>query len=363
MAAAQQQLIAAETQRRRRRQIDGCLRQSHDAAHRAVAWRGQRDVAAATRVALEESHPDFADMNARRTTGYMFLIAMLFAVCILDILVFGPTAEYLARVFLGGHPRLILAARFLIPAAFLLIELGIASKLYFASQGTDAARARGGATYWTWACIALLFSFVTPALVISTQMAAYPGDESERLAMIFRWQVMALVIIAFVTHLLVIFGGQAAHEAKTYVTYRLRHRRASRQIASTDAAFEHEAQQATSAFGTYLRTLNEHNTATPQSPVAPGPFDTVARELINERYGYEIIQSPTAAVAGTAPAPEVNGGAAPAAATPRPTPPPQGAPAPPPAPPADEAGDDAMSEYYRTLLARQVREQEGEVRP
>jgi hypothetical protein len=360
MAAVQQQLIAAETQRRRRRQIEGCLRQSHDAAHRAVSWRGQRDVATASRVALEESHPEFADMNARRTTGYMFLIAMLLAVCVLDMLIFGPSAEYLARVFLGGHPRLIFASRFLIPAAFLLVELGIASKLYFASRGTDATNARR-AVYWTWFGIALLFSLVTPALVIATQMAAYPGDESERLAMIFRWQMMALVIIAFVTHLLVIFGGHAGHEAKTYVTYRLRHRRSSGQAVSADAAFEQEAQQATNAFGTYLRTLNEHNAANPQSPVAPGPFDTVARELINERYGYEIIQSPNAAVAGTAPAPDVNGGTAPAAVAPGPTPPPQGAPAPPP--PADEMGDDAMSEYYRTLLARQVREQEGEVRP
>lgn len=383
MAAAAQQL-AAEAQRRRRRQLDQCLPETHRAAHRADQWRSTHQETTTRREQLEDAHPELIDLNGRQVVGYLLLVLMLGALYLVDLLVFSPTAEYLARTFLSGHPWLQTVARFLIPLCILLIELGLASKLYFARE--EAARAGSrGASYWFWFLLALLFALVMPTLVIATQMAAHVETVSERMEIIYGWQMVALVILTFVTHLLVIFGGRPSHDAKTYLLYRHRHRSLSRAIRQQDAGFEREAQNATLSFSTYLRTLNAYNDATPQARVTPGPFDAVTRHLINERYGYEVIQSPSVNNPGNGAAGVNPNGGAPASPTgasarqPNPSPSPRpaqtGSPSSTtPTPPAgasmptasaqaadDAQGDAAMEEYYRTVLTQQVRNQDSEV--
>ena len=132
-----------------------------------------------------------------------------------------------------------------------------------------------------------------PAVAIGTHLTATFDTEDSGLTMGLDIVTLGLAILALVTHAGILFAGSSAHEAKAFVVYTYKHRGFQRNIRVETKLLENRRQAVRSAFTNYMDRLGTHNKSYPTHRVDPGPFDVVARNLINEIFGYEIIQLPT----------------------------------------------------------------------
>jgi hypothetical protein len=242
------------------------------------------------------------------------------------------------------------SARAFIPAGIILVEIAIAIQLTSARE-ESSEYGNSSVGFWSWLAIGILFAAFMPVTVIATHLAANVDNTDPNLAAAFNWQAVGLAMLALVAHVSILFGGNLAHEAKAFLTFKVVQGSLRRQSRSQGAIFERHAQAACISFGAYMHRLAGHNPNYPGSRIEPGPFDVVTRSLINERYGYEIIQTPNGAV--------TNGG--------------NGS-QPPPTPPSpenqgstertsEENNADGENDYLRTILSRKMRDEDSEVRP
>lgn len=353
----------------------------HRQAHRADEQRHESTMAARSQSQLDRNHPQFMNLSAtREVVFYLFAVGLL-CVYLVDLLLFGGAAHALARSSFPNNPVMAALLKFVIPVAFLGVELYLATQLYAAKYGT-AQEAATPRHRWFYRFLAVIFAVVMPIFVIANHASTRKALESGQLAALSRAQVVALIIVAFVSHAIVIFGGRPAHESKSFILYDLRRRGWRRQINRFNAGFEQEAQEATNRFNQYFQQLQDFNQQQSNRAIPPAEFDALTRALINERFGREVIQVANNPAAGNGGGQSQPGGAQqPAAATlavpkpatpttppPPPPPPPPVRSAPPPVAPAAAAAAtvappdaDGENEYLRQILQSRIRQADAEV--
>jgi hypothetical protein len=376
------------------------LRETHRHAHQADRYARDQQEASTEVERIEETHPEFTDLGIGWSVLYWTLVAVLPIVYLIDLMLFYQTAVAISRYAFTHRTWMVGLACYLIPFLLIGVELYVASQMY-AARHRESTADNLRRSQREWLTLAVVLMIVMPALVISTHPALASWNSTDYQSRLLTWQLVGFVALVVVTHFAVLFGGDTAHNAKAYATFSGYRFWLRRKVQGNEAEYERGAQNAVETFRDYWETLNEHNHLNREAPIAAGPFDSVTRELINQRYGYEVIEAPRAANAGNAaPAGNTgaagagnNGGAPPApAAAPGPTqppapavPPPGGAghpPTPGPVASPDEAVAQAasttpheaaatpagngygggMEEYYRTLIYGQVRDAESEVR-
>lgn len=293
--------VETQAQRRLRQALDHFIALLAASAQKLARSRAQSQAAAASLHALATANPELRQVSFSHRAGYLLLLLFLPAVYLLDFLLFGPTAEYFARRSFPASPGLVALACLVIPAGFLLVEVAIAMQLFFARQ--EAAKFRDTYDHVLWLLLGLFFALVMPSQVLATLLAAQPAVSSPRLALVFHAQLLGLVLLTFVAHVAVLFGGRLAHEAKAYLAFSLQRAwlRAQQQRAEMRAA------QALAAFETaaakYWQLLLEWN-AQFSPRLAPGPFDRSTQKLFAERFGdapFPAQASPAAPPADAAP--------------------------------------------------------------
>ncbi|MBS1790505.1 MAG: hypothetical protein JST85_22480 [Acidobacteria bacterium] len=353
----------------------------HRHAHRADERRHESTMSSRSLSQLDHSHPQFINLSATREVVFYFFAAGLLCVYLVDLLIFGGAAHALARSSFPNNPVMAALLKFVIPVAFLGVELYLATQLYAAKYGAgkEAATPRHRRFY---RFLAVIFAIVMPIFVIANHASTRKALESGQLAAISRVQVVALIIVAFVSHAIVIFGGRPAHESKSFILYDLRRRGWRRQIHRFNSEFELEALEATNQFNQYYQQLQDFNQQRPNRMIPPAEFDALTRALINERFGREVIQVANTPASGNDGSQSQPGGgqqAVATAASPKPLIPPPVSPPPPPfQPPVDHAltpagadaatasapaseGADGENEYLRQILQSRIRQADAEV--
>jgi len=350
MPAAQAQMrVVTEGERRSRRQIEPLPGRVRLHAREATARRLDRTAADSRLQELVRQHPELAQPNLRDTMRHWLSVCGLVAVLLFDCVISAPTAQYLAGTYLGIEGVGMFASVIAFALAVVLVEL------YF-SVCRYSAREEGEASFWLWQGAAIVMLLIMCGLVAATQLASAEAPDRDG---VFWLRCGALVLLAMILHGAVLFGGRYAHDGKAYVTFTLRRGGLSRQIALDGRVAEQAARRAGDVFGAYMAQLTAFNQAYPDARIDPAMFDRETQQLLEQHFGYPVIETRTPPPRDNAQAPE--GG--------RPAPPngsdgngshPVGVNA--GTPPAADAGD-GENEYLRSLLNRRMREDEAEVRP
>jgi hypothetical protein len=354
----------AERQGRRRLQrlLDEIIKLSHrssEVQHQCQSLQGQLDQ-------LSAMHPEWMTPNYRQIAGFGACLIFLLGVYILDYFLFTPVAEFLVGQSIRSSWQAIEIAKALTPATIIMLEVYIAVQIYFARE--EAADYGGKSAIWAWCAIGGVFALVMPCAAVATSLAAQLGINNDQGATAFRFLTGGLACLALVAHTAVLFGGHPAHEAKAYVFFRLKHGQLQRRLRNGRADIGRKSRGAGRVFTIYRNRLEQHNAAF-QPRIDPGPFDLITRSFLNEHFGYEVIQAPrnddtqnaidqppTTPVPGTdqAHATEETNGRNNQARTTQPNNMSAG---------AAEPADNGEADYLRTILERQVRNDESEVRP
>lgn len=353
------------------RAINQRLRATHTAVHRVAGLSRDIGQAETALTNLQTANAPLAQATADQFGGHLVLGLALPAAYAVDYFLFSPSVEFLVGGSLGRPAWEVELAKFVAPAAVLLVETGISILRAHAEDDAAAFGSRRAFSFWT--VMGLAMALVMPAFAIATQMAA-----RESLSHATMLLIAALGLLAFLIHAVVLFGGQRFRSAKAFFLFKLQQMSARSRVRRLEDRRAQARENVTGTFSDYFQRLNAYNTAYSQARIEPGPFDATARREINDLFGYEIIQSPPAAGGG-------NVGNAPSPGTPPPgappNPPPPFVPPPPPPPPpvrpapppptattATATGTspntnavDGENEYLRQILESRIRQADAEV--
>src|SRR5581483_12380722 len=114
------------------------------------------------------------------------------------------------RVF--RSPMMIQLSSVMGPAMVLTLEVGVGMQLWFARQRKAETEEWG--SWVAWLTVGLFLAFVMPFLAVATALASRPEMSDANMERSFLFQTASLAILAFVGHVLVLFGGESAHGAK-----------------------------------------------------------------------------------------------------------------------------------------------------
>ena len=248
----------------------------------AIGRRYFRDAAKAERLvaernAYEEAHGEVARLTLLERVEYVTYMIGLLCVYGIDVFLFGAAAQYIAS-FVGGEGDLwTVLAKYATPACFLgievMISLQIAKSRHAERFGFGSSAARSG-----WIAIGILAALVMPlAAAAAAHAAGEVADDTTPILMI-----IVLAVISFAAHVLVLFAGRLAQEAKTYLTYALvygvKKRRAQRAIDRARA----DIAALNSLFISYVHAWRAHNAKYAALP--SGPFDHEVVALLQRQF-------------------------------------------------------------------------------
>jgi hypothetical protein len=229
------------------------------------------------RDAYEEAHGEVGRLTLLERVEYVTYMIGLLCVYGIDVFLFGASAQFVAG-FVGGDDDLwTYLAKYATPACFLgievMISLQIAKSRHAERFGFGSSAARTG-----WIAIGILAALVMPlAAAAASRAAGVVADDSAPILMI-----VVLAVISFAAHVLVLFAGRLAQEAKTYVTYAVCHgikkRRAQRAIDRARA----DIAALNSLFISYVHAWRAHNAKYTALP--SGPFDREVVELLRRQF-------------------------------------------------------------------------------
>jgi hypothetical protein len=234
-------------------------------------------IAAAAKDAYEAAHGAVGKVPLIKIVEYFIYAAGLVCVYGIDILLFGTSAQYVASL-LGGEGSLwASAAKYAVPAFFLGLEVLISIKIERARQ---EERFEFGSTWArrAWIALGVLVALVMPLAARAT--AESVGVVAENQVPVL--MVAVLGIVSFAAHILVLFGGRVALEAKTYLAYtagrqfhktrtKIKERKAAMTLAEVNAAFI-----------SYVHAWRAHNGR--HDPEPSGPFDKDVVEFLRRQF-------------------------------------------------------------------------------
>ena len=167
---------------------------------------------------LETNNPEHAVAGCDAVAKYFSALAALAFAYLLDLILVGVVAEYLAEEHFPNVRWLSAAARFFVPLALIGVENAIGAHMY------ELDRQAGGRVTSVgriWRLLGIMWALVIPAIVFGAQAVLHPqtlrsARQGEALLM------FALVFVAFALHVFVLFGGELNRVAQGYALFALR---------------------------------------------------------------------------------------------------------------------------------------------
>jgi hypothetical protein len=252
-----------------------------------VDLRRHESEAMSKRTELETAHPEWVQHNSRNATGYAIILMAILAVYCLDVMLFGPTAQILSEKAFDDMHIVAKIARFLIPAAVILIEIAVGLQIYSCRKERQDYH-KGVGELLIWIMFGISLCVVMPALVVGTNLVQVSLEDNEVSKTGLYWQLVGLVALALAMHLPIIFNGRTAHEAKSYYAFCMKHNTQERIIHSCKNTVDKERNALRTDFEKYYDLLQRHTEAY-GSNINPGLFDIATRDAINEIYGREMV--------------------------------------------------------------------------
>lgn len=236
---------------------------------------------------LKAAYPEWTEHNARAMAGFLFIVVLPIATYFLDVLICGPTAEVLAERAFYGVASMVWVNRMMIPMAIVLLEIAISLKIYFAIRDAEIYHVVHKSLY-LWYTVGILFALVMPSLVVST-ILVQQSFESSSVQNALLWQLFGLVALTLAMHIMIIFGGHLAHEAKSFFTFKAKRASYVRGIKRSNRKHGRHARSFSASFDVFRTLLNEYRQEH-QDNYCPGPFDAITRKFATIIYGYDVTQ-------------------------------------------------------------------------
>ncbi|HEX8253386.1 MAG TPA: hypothetical protein VF846_09580 [Thermoanaerobaculia bacterium] len=135
-------------------------------------------------------------------------------------------------------------------------------------------------SYFVWAALGCVMALVMPLTAVYTATSVQVvADDSAPIIML-----AILAIISFAAHVLVLFGGKLAHDAKTYYLFNTKHTRLSNQLAADHRLVRKRLKKLQLLFIPYVHHWKKHNST--YAYVEAGPFDNEVAELLRRHFPY-----------------------------------------------------------------------------
>jgi hypothetical protein len=339
-------LAQSERQLVLRRRLDSRMTDMRDRARRAAAERQ------AERAADEELQRTAAEnltlvkATASERVFYGVMLAALPTVYIIDVMLLGPVAEFLASEGFAENSLIVRLAPFVVPAMIIGLET-VVGAFRMAAYREYLAGDAGVGSYKTLTVLATLLALFIPAAGVALYLREDTAVPETAVGAAVLFLPIALpIVLSLACHLCILLGSRRMHEAKTWWTVTRKCSQLRAGIERRRQTFARESTAAADLLPLYLQDLDEYNGAF-QPPLAAGPFDQSTRAIVNEVYGYEAIRT-------AATPPEAGRAASPVAAPKTPT----------GSSTAGAQGDrpDADAPDWEALCALQQRDDESEVR-
>jgi hypothetical protein len=325
-----------------RRRLDERLRQMRSHARGAAAARQAQVEAEQRRNRLTAEHAALASPSPAELVFRAVMLAALPTVYLIDVILLGPVAEFLASAGFPENSLVVRAAPFVVPVMIIGLEM-VVGAFRLAAHRKYLAGDRGPWLFRTLtvaaACLALFLPMAGLALYWDAQ-TTMPATRIAQAVMVL--PMMLAIVLSLTCHLCILLGAGEIHEAKAWLVFEMLRRYLQSQAESRRQTFVRKSTAAADLLVPYLRDLDEYN-ASYQPPLTAGPFDDQTRAIINGVYGYEVLR---AAPTAPRPAPERRAevGAEPAPA------------------PTDPAATAPDGPDWQALAARQRYNDEAEVR-
>lgn len=259
-----------------RRSLGVQVRRINHLVHRYLRQQAAGAGSTEMRPAAEEQS-EGTDVSFGKAVEYAVMALGLLCVYILDLLLFGPFAEYITGSVSGFGGVFALLARVIIPAAFLGVETWIALHM---DEVRREERIEHGSLFVAnaWLVGGMVMAFVMPCAAWLSAQAAGVATGVETPVLMF----LVLGIISLIAHLLVLFGGRVVNDAKAYFAFvAVRHFRGWRAASGTKAEKLLRA-SANDAFIEYLQAWRRHNARYAEWPA--GPFDRAVVAYLREQF-------------------------------------------------------------------------------
>lgn len=208
--------------------------------------------------------------------------AYLFGLCCvywLDLMLFGATAQFLSALVGGDTDFVARIAKYAAPLAFIGIEVLLSLQI---ERAKETERFSFGAAALTkfWIGMGVLTALVMPAAAAATAQSA--GVVAGSALPIF--MVCVLGLVSFAAHVLILFGGGLAREAKTYLAFAVSRRFHDRRTKSTERRTKVSLAEANAMFITYVHAWRAHNAQYTALP--SGPFDSTVIAFLKQQFPY-----------------------------------------------------------------------------
>ncbi len=250
----------------------------------AAAGRAEAKQAKDTLDALTVRHPEFKDACLRVVVRHRKLLSAVAAAMVLDAILAGPVGEYVLLNFLQLDGEVAAVAKYALPVALLVTELGIA-RLRVDEELSPSSRAAAST-------LAVALAIVMPLLVGETAMVEQGGlfGGNRVPALVF-----AMMSLTLCVHSFVLFTGHAQEEALSFAIYGRRATRLERVATTSSRRATQEANAAADRFATWAAQRDLFIRQHPDAPVPQPHWGAETIEVINQAYGYEVISRPMAA--------------------------------------------------------------------
>ncbi|MEK6288725.1 MAG: hypothetical protein AABO57_23660 [Acidobacteriota bacterium] len=226
----------------------------------------------------------FAD--ARKIAGFVVVLMAALAAYLLDYIMLSSVSEYFAsRVY--DSESLKAAARVIVPAAIITLEMLISTQCCFANQPLPRSRSR---VRWGWVFLGLVVGVVVPSMLIAVSLASQPQNADNAAKAVFTWETIGLVGLSLAVHGAILYGGALALEAKAWALVRINQRLLSRRIARLENKLEDAATALTNVFCEYVDALKNYNAQVQAAKRLPAiSLDAQTRALLAERMGRDFM--------------------------------------------------------------------------
>lgn len=194
----------------------------------------------------ERDNPNLVVAGVTVTVMAVVFLFWLLGVWTVDNTVLRPTTEYLLNMFAAASGAWRTAALYLLPLAFLSIDLPIGMKL---------PKVRGTPSAPVWMLIAVTWTAAMPAFAFAAYVAG-AGMPSTPDAW---WQVVGLCSLAFAAHASLVFGGSLVENgfnSLVFLMTRGRGRAAERAVA---AEFIRTVEDAGARFEAWKESVRVYN--------------------------------------------------------------------------------------------------------
>ncbi|HKO55717.1 MAG TPA: hypothetical protein VJ276_07545 [Thermoanaerobaculia bacterium] len=217
-----------------------------------------------------------------RIEYYLFLVGLV-AIYVIDLLLFGVAAEYLAAAVGGARGSAAHLARYVVLAVFLAIELALGIRIERARRESrhffGSALARK-----CWTALGLVVALMMPLAAAGMARAAREAGDS-----LSFYLIAFLGILSFTCHVLVLFGGRFTMEAKAHVVYAVSRLVGEKRAELADGRAKQARTLANAMFMSYAHALREHNAR--YKAVPSGPFDAEVVDYLRREFPHVTLRT------------------------------------------------------------------------